>query len=250
MAGQVNQDALASSRTEDGRQVFGAVADGHGAPQHYRSHVGASLAVEVAQSVLEETAGFPDDTVVPLLIGEWNHAVDIHRFRDPVTGNVRHDTRGRVPYGTTLLAARIDETSVRLVQIGDGAICIGYGDGRIEVPFEYVPPAGHRVDSLCSYDAVLRARCRTISDSLRPDFVMLATDGFTESFRERDAIGEAANRLRDFIGSDEMDINKALFECLRNMAEWGNGDDSTIWLAMRTDSCRTGANRSDTRANP
>lgn len=225
-------------RAENGRHVIGAISDGHGAPQHYRSHVGAGLAVKAAQLVLGETVAFPDDTVAPFLVSEWHRAVDTHRFRYPMTGNARHISQGRVPYGATLLAARIDETSVRLFQIGDGAVCIGYRDGRIELPFECMSSSGHGVDSLCSYDAVLRAHCRTISGSPMPDFVMLASDGFTKSFRERDAIGEAANRLKDFIESDGMDVSEALSECLRNMAEWGSGDDSTIWLAMRTDGYR------------
>lgn len=233
--GQINQDALTFGRIGNGTAVIGAVSDGHGDPRHYLSHVGASLAVEAARSVLGDMARCPCDKIAPILIDVWQRAVDKHRSRYPAAGSSGRDSFGRVPYGATLLAACLDIGSTHFFQLGDGEIRLGYENGRIDAPFGSGARSPSRVDSLCSLDAVQRVHCLTISGAPMPDFVMLASDGFTKSFRDPGAMDNAAGRLRDFVRRDGMDISEALFECLRNMAEWGSGDDSTIWVAIRTE---------------
>jgi serine/threonine protein phosphatase PrpC len=142
-AGLPNQDALATwPESGRGPPVIIVVSDGHGAGQHFRSGVGAQLAVEGAVERLREFLGertdgrgAVDGTLARRLVETWRDAVRAHLAAHPFTaeeiGRVAEQSGAQVraleedpylAYGATLLASLVAEDLVLYLQLGDGDI--------------------------------------------------------------------------------------------------------------------------------
>lgn len=231
-AGVINQDAIAFGRKCDDGQIIAAISDGHGAPQHFLSHIGARLAVKCALEHFQNKDGNDETEAAQAIIGHWSLAVDRH-WEEAVGLSCRSSV-SRIAYGATLLGIEIGRERLRLLQVGDGAIRLGYSDGRIGAPMpDEDPPSGYTV-SLCTPGAVAQSCSIDISGESGPDFILLASDGFTRSLGNAEALNAAMQSLRSCVMSNPRRIGEAVSICLSGMAEWGCGDDITLWLAARS----------------
>lgn len=238
-----NQDAfLFTPQDGSGSVIRAAVADGHGAAAHHRSDRGAQLAVEKSISVLDwfledqETIDLKD--LSDQMIEAWRLAVmeDVERRPlEPAPDNPF------TPYGCTLLTAAATRDSVCLTQLGDGDILLGYADDSIVRPI--APDAGLKGEqtySICLTDAGEHVKTwfahRNWDDAI-PDFILMATDGVSKSFRTEDAFLSVAADYRERCRDSHdtyLKTLKALPEWLSELAVRGAGDDTTLILAVRT----------------
>ncbi len=267
------QDAVSSLQGEDGRAVAVAVADGHGHRLHFRSHVGARLAVEIACRVVSDQAAALDGVdnlqqlvttarreVVPRVVEQWREAALSDLEHRPVgreelnaAGFVDDDWQGPDPtrgdpllaYGSTLLLAAVVDKRMLLAQIGDGDIFTFGPQGQTMTP---VPPDpaldGVRTTSMCQPDALDSFRLAALDlDDTPVAGAVLATDGYGNA--------QVADRWQEAVGRDLAGyLTTKTVDWLREqMPGWvancasaeGSGDDTTMALLLGPDAAAVAA---------
>jgi serine/threonine protein phosphatase PrpC len=193
--GVPNQDAVALRRVErpDGDVWVVAVADGHGGARYVRSELGARVAVDVAVEVVSDAlAGRADPVtvvreVVPRIVDQWRTRVTTDARQRPFTdAELVRGAGGVTAYGATLLVAVVGEHGVVVAQVGDGDVLVrSHGFATRPVPGDERLVA-NETTSLCLDTAVDDFRYAVVPDSAEPDLVLLATDGYGNSFAEAD----------------------------------------------------------------
>lgn len=236
-----NQDAIAWSPPDgEGRRVVGAVSDGHGASPHFRSETGSRLAVERAVEIVawhldEGEADEAEGALAGEVLAAWRRAVEADIDANPIEREFVSSAAH--PYGATLIALGTDDAVLTMLQIGDGDLLLGYGDGRIERPLHADEGLiGEQTYSLCQSDAETRFRVASIwhgNGGDWPDFALLATDGVSKSFQDEAAFVAAVSRFRDMARADWAGMLQALPAWLSEVSARGSGDDSTICIALR-----------------
>jgi hypothetical protein len=236
-----NQDAIAWSPPGGrGGRIVGAVSDGHGAALHFRSGVGSRFAVERAVEIIawhldEGEADEAEGALAGEILTAWRRAVDDHLGANPLEEG--KGPPSMLAYGATLIALGGDDKVLTMLQIGDGDLLLGYGDGRLERPLHAdAGLIGEETYSLCQSDAETRFRVATMwRDGGRdwPDFALLATDGVAKSFRDEAAFVAAAGQFRTMAGRDWGAMIHAMPDWLAEVSAKGSGDDSTICIALR-----------------
>lgn len=246
-AGRHNQDAVRwLPRSGEGKRVVMAVSDGHGNPASPRSGLGAALAVEIATDVLWQLA----DPISPAVLAEtvttmvtrWTSQVLEHLDRYPLTaaefgrssdGALDRPERPTVVYGSTLLFAVVSVHELVLGQLGDGDVVVVDDTGQAVRPL----PADERLmahvtTSLSDDDAVGNVRA-TIVDAGRSRLVLLATDGYANSFRNDDAFLQVGPDLLRTADADGIGLIRAsLPGWLAETTREGAGDDIGVTIAV------------------
>ena len=141
----------------EGDTAVVAVADGHGHHEHFRSDVGARLAVDAAVDAL--VAGLADladaataqraiTDIAARAVQTWTAGVRQHAAENPFEGGAPRDALR--PYGTTILAMAAVGDSLALFQIGDGDTVVVDSSGHASRPLPEDPDAdGVTTASLC-----------------------------------------------------------------------------------------------------
>jgi hypothetical protein len=223
-----------------------AVSDGHGSPASPRSGLGAALAVEIATDVLWQLAHPISPAVlaaaVTTMVTRWTSQVLEHLACYPLTAaelgrpsdsDLNRPERLTVVYGSTLLFAVVSVHELVLGQLGDGDVVVVDDTGQAARPL----PADERLmahvtTSLSDDDAAGNVRT-TIVDAGRSRLVLLATDGYANSFRNDDdflQVGPDVLRTADTegIGSIRASLPGWLAETTRE----GAGDDIGVTIAV------------------
>ena len=240
-----NQDAvLWAPRNGAERHFIAAVADGHGAPEHFRSEAGARLAVEAAVSALERfrSEQAPDQLMPDLaseIVATWRQAVRAHANQNPAASDwVEPDDDKLIPYGSTLLVTAFTQEMAVAVQIGDGDLYWAYPDGRIERPLpDDMGLKGEETYSLCMAEAEKHARvklARTAAGETLPCFAMLSTDGVAKSFEDEAAFQDIVRHYHQaMMTAAPKTVLDGLPGWLEAVSRGGSGDDTTICLAVQ-----------------
>jgi serine/threonine protein phosphatase PrpC len=223
-----------------GAAIALAVADGHGSTACFRSGDGAALAVECATALLGEFAEgrWDTDALAGELVTRWREAVSAHVEANPFSraDAARAADDPRRAYGSTILAALAADDYVLYLQLGDGDILIVSSDGEVERPW---PPdsrhLGVETTSLCLGRAAedVKVRVDPVSGD-SPALVLLATDGYANSFREDEGFVRVGGDVLDIIRKDGMEkVEASLESWLNEASEHGSGDDITAGLLFR-----------------
>ncbi len=186
------------------------------------------LAVDLVQTwrsdVLADLAANPiEDAEVDKLAERYGYAAVDELRLDPVQA-----------YGTTLLLAVLDAQHCLYAQIGDGDILAVDPAGAVRRP---VPADGRLVanqtTSLCTPSATADFRIRVERD--RPALVLLATDGYANSFSSDSEFLIVGSDVHRMVGADGLDsVAEHLEGWLAEASELGSGDDITVGLAVAT----------------
>ena len=247
--GRPNQDAVGSRRIADagGDVVVAAVADGHGGERYVRSNVGSRFAVDVtcdeAARVLaghgRSLAGIGPVLARSIVIA-WREAVLGHLAEHPLDEDEERVSGAReggdpvIAYGATLLMALASRTEMVLLQLGDGDIVVATADGRVLQP---IPGddrlVGGQTTSLCLPQAMDDVRTAMIGPEERPVLVLLSSDGYGNSFADKDwATGVALDMVAVLERDGSERVGAELPRWLRESAVAG-GDDVTVALLTR-----------------
>jgi hypothetical protein len=244
--GLPNQDAVAT--VEVGGVLIAAVADGHGGDRYVRSDVGSRFAVDVACAAAADALGDgrqpPLDhmlTALPARIVErWTALVadDVaaHAFDDAekARAGVPLDDDPTIAYGATLLLAVASDEGVGILQLGDGDVVVGTAGGNIlaPVPTDDRLIAG-QTTSLCLPTAIADFRHAVVPASTRADLVLLASDGYGNSFADAGWREQVTADLRQRIARDGVDaVRSDLPRWLSDSAR-AAGDDTTVAVLTR-----------------
>lgn len=250
-ADQPNQDAVRHASVQDatgGLTWVVAVSDGHGGKRYVRSDVGSQYAVEVAVERLSAAVtAAGSESPVDLLRGEvagivdaWRDRVTAHWSGAPFT-EAETATAGvgdlaaepLLAYGATLLVAVVGEAGIGIAQIGDGdALIRSHGFATRPVPGD-ARLIGGQTTSLCLDTAADDFRFAGQPATADPDLVLLASDGYGNSFADTDwwqgLVGDFAWFL-DEHGFDELEAQLPAW--LEESARVG-GDDVTAVVVAR-----------------
>jgi serine/threonine protein phosphatase PrpC len=223
-----------------------AVADGHGSANSFRSATGAALAVEVAVEALLELVALPLEApeqttlekLAETLVNGWQTRVDADIEQHPF-GEQKNTTQvvvtaisknPRLAYGTTLLGVAVTETYLVVLQLGDGDVVVvdqGKKSGR---PIPRDPRlAGNETTSLCDPDAKRLVRWVVIPAIQQPRLVLLATDGYSNSFSSDEGFLQVATDLLVMSASPggAEEIEREFAGWLDQTSREGSGDDTT-----------------------
>jgi serine/threonine protein phosphatase PrpC len=261
--GLLNQDALLFQPDEARGAAVVAVADGHGSASSFRSMVGSRYAVHIAVDEgmaflhsLGDLQRHPDPQeiearLVPRLgvrtIVRWGSCIRRHhdrrRFSDSELNRVaEHAGVGALDriqedpllaYGSTLLVALATPLFLAFLQLGDGDILTVTADGEPDRPLAH----DHRLladetFSLASPTAAqeLRSWCRSLA-GWTPELVLVATDGFANSYADEAGVRRAASEYLQAVQSTGLAaVAHQLPGWLREVTFGGAGDDVTVAL--------------------
>ena len=265
-AGQPNQDAIHwLAEPSTGLPLILAVADGHGSHRYFRSETGARLAVETGAQVIYDflvsQAGVDNLSVIKrtaeewlpkMLVRRWLEAVGEHTSAHPLSEDELKSltmTRGAedgeaaqsnmaLAYGATVLIVGVTESFILYMQLGDGEMLTVSDQGEVSKPL----PADERLfanetTSLCAPDAWrdFRVCFQTLSHT-SPAAILLATDGYPNSFRDETGFLQVGSDILEIIRTDGLDKVKDSMETwLMDSTRAGSGDDVTLGIICRTD---------------
>lgn len=279
--GLPNQDAIRWDRPEkkdtQSLPVFLSLADGHGSRRSYRSDEGAAMgtgaALETMRDLLAEAnedtwkqcAETATRTLPEALVRRWQERVSRHLQDHPLGRESKEDqepvevdgtqegeeipagadeTEPWLIYGSTCLCAAVLPGGLFLGQLGDGDILTVDAQGEVYRPLP--PDARHfanETTSLCSPAAAANMRCRVLSLSHRqaPELVLLATDGYANSFASEEDFLSVATDLHQMIREEGFEaVSDQLENWLREASEEGSGDDISVGLLYRQPSAEGG----------
>jgi len=264
--GLENQDALLCVAGEDvNSPVIVAVSDGHGSSSCYRSGAGAELAVEVTAGCVsrlftnKELADnmmalkdFVHDGLAREIHVNWKEAVDRHLtarsskisllLNNKAPSGSTHpgtDANPYLIYGATILCVGLLGQTAVFIQLGDGDILVvtsGKSPQRLLPDDNKV--FANETTSLCMADAWrhFRVRVMELDDTNTPDLILIASDGYSNSFPDCDS---------DFlkIGADYLDLIQSkgyeavcgeLDDILMRTSQKGSRDDITMGMIYRS----------------
>jgi len=258
--GVPNQDAIGwLPKSGAGSPLVVAVADGHGSARYSRSDIGARLAVKTSTRLIHSfavrhkeaanlslTKRTAEEWLPQALSRAWRDAVSEHLDQNPLSEaelNALHSADGEaanvdratqtIAYGTTLIAVAVADKFVIYLQLGDGEILTITNQSEITRPL----PKDDRLfanetTSLCATDAWrdFQVGFQPITNS-RPALILLATDGYPNSFRDEPGFLQAGldilKALRSEGGSR---VRNSLAGWLRDTTRVGSGDDVTLGI--------------------
>ncbi|MCP4113305.1 MAG: protein phosphatase 2C domain-containing protein [Desulfobacteraceae bacterium] len=246
-----NQDAVKQFPGSGSRlPIILAVSDGHGGQKSFRSCRGARLAVHIAISTIKDfvrsqqnTRSFTifkriaEEQIPRELERRWKSAVNSDLERNPFSekeSEIIQTNNSILAYGATLMSVLVTRRFIIYLQIGDGDILTVWGDGKI---IDRPVPNDDRLfanetTSLCTKDAWrdFRVRFQPIH-KLPPKLILVATDGYSNSFREDESFMKVGSDIWQMICSDGLDyVRENLENWLNETSEAGSGDDITVGL--------------------
>jgi serine/threonine protein phosphatase PrpC len=255
--GLPNQDALAFWQDGTDGVIVAAVADGHGGARHFRSAVGSHLAVNAAVEATRRVASewgsadpirqaqIASSELPAAIVTEWLERVRQHLADHPMSAaesqalESASDTGEKLQadpafaYGATLIAALVTRRQALLLQVGDGDAVLVGADGRSWRP---IPPdgrlTGEFTTSLCRPGAQADFRSAIVElDSRGASLLMLATDGYSNSFRTEGDFLQVGTDLLQMVRQQGVGrVEKQLPQILEHASTNGSGDDITLAL--------------------
>lgn len=185
-----------------------------------------------------------------ILVRRWQERVQRHLRRYPLTrdekallttpaadGKPATIRSGVHAYGATLLAVLLTPHFHLYVQLGDGDILTVSADGRVSSPplAEDSRLLANETTSLCMAEAWSSVRLYFQPlVSAPPALILLATDGYANSFVDVDAFAQVGADLLSAVQTQGVDsVNASLPAWLADTSSSGSGDDITVAMAYR-----------------
>ena len=265
-----NQDAITWRPTSrGGPPLILVVSDGHGSAKSFRSDRGSKFAVTAAADLLQElVAGLPDAQNLSMvkrfaaerlpdeLVRRWRSAVDgdlaEHPFTEPEMAKLT-EQRGersrkgvgrspRLAYGATVLGVLATEDFLLFLQLGDGDILVVADDGLVTRPFARdARLIANETTSLCMSEAWREVRLRFQANyGGLPALIMVATDGYANSFVNDDAFRKVGSDILAIMREDGVQVvEENLPNWLDEASAAGSGDDISLGILYRVAAVRT-----------
>ncbi|MFP4396294.1 MAG: PP2C family serine/threonine-protein phosphatase, partial [Anaerolineales bacterium] len=263
-SGLPNQDAIHwLPATRVGPPLILAISDGHGSAKNFRSDVGSDLAVRQTAWLIQDLVdGQPDpanlsaikrtaeERLPQEIARQWQEAVAGHHRKNPFTPaelRALEEKKGvearrqieatpRLAYGATILCVLVTADFILYLQLGDGDILTVSAAGEVQRPLPRDARLfANETTSLCTEDAWRDVRFRFEAlFNAPPALIMLATDGYANSFVNDTAFFKVGSDLLAILREDGAQAIEAnLPTWLSEASEAGSGDDITVGLLYR-----------------
>lgn len=265
-SGLPNQDAIHwLPKNGAGLPLIFALSDGHGSRKSFRSQTGSHLAVEVAtkqiQEFLEKQPAEADLSTMKRMIVEWLPQALVRRWEKAVREDLqfqplthdeldaleqekgareRQEVEGNplLAYGATLIVVIVASTFSAYLQLGDGDILTVSPEGEVSKP---LPQDGRLIanetTSLCLPYAWKEFRVTfrgAFSDP--PALILLASDGYSNSYKDQEAFFQVCSDLWERIGEYGLQqVEQSLPAWLAETSRTGSGDDISLGVLCRMD---------------
>jgi len=250
-SGMPNQDAICW-RPDSGAasSLVLAVADGHGSSRYPRSHIGASLAVETATQLVHDfvtgQAEAENLSLVKRAAEEWLPRALVRAWREAVDGHIEANPLSEIEldalddpdkplkaYGATIVTVAVSERFLLYLQLGDGEIMTVSDQGVVSKPLVKDDRLfANETTSLCTADAWsdFRVSFQPITHE-QPALILLATDGYPNSFRDEAGFLKVGPDILKTIRSEGLGLVKDNLErWLTDSTHAGSGDDVTLGI--------------------
>jgi hypothetical protein len=261
--GAPNQDAIDWLTAGEGLGLAVALADGHGSAKSFRSERGARLAVDAVlaecatlthappvEQQLSAIKRMAEEHLPRLLVRRWSTAVAEELADQPFTpaelealerkegpsARAQVEKDPLLAYGATVLATVVAPHFLFHLQLGDGDILCVSESGEVTRPIERDPRhLGNQTTSLCSPAAEREVRISfQMRTQPRPALILLATDGYANSFRDDTAFLKVGPDLLALLRDEGVEsVEQALEGWLTDASATGSGDDITLGLLCR-----------------
>ncbi|WP_013324997.1 PP2C family serine/threonine-protein phosphatase [Gloeothece verrucosa] len=255
-----NQDAIALWQPSALKlPLILAVSDGHGSAKSFRSEIGSQLAVEIAISCLRGLIE-PESSLDKLaqesqlskqIVTAWRKAVNAHleqeAFNEQEIAKLREkggnsacqslEHNPLLAYGATLLAVLVTEDFILYLQLGDGDILCVSPNGVIRRPFsEDKNLIANETYSLCMKEAWQYFRWRIVPLDEPPPMILVATDGYSNSFADEADFIQIGRDYLELIRSEGSEqVAQDLETFLAATSRGGSGDDITLGIIKKLD---------------
>lgn len=245
LKGKPNQDAIRHYQAARDSVVIMAVADGHGGDKYTHSDFGAKFAVKAAITVLKDTfenqhdfslsqiKRLAEEDIPKAIVRTWQEKIDQYCLRQPEL-NDQHKYRY---FGTTLLIALILPRCIVYWQLGDGDIVIIQDDHSAARPMAADSRLlGNETTSLCGKKPWLDFRTcfQPITDNKPPRFILLATDGYSNSYASNADFEQTVLDITEFIKTEGHNwVREQLPDWLEETSKKGSGDDISVGIIYR-----------------
>ena len=258
-----NQDCIRSKQYTDnnfGQVTIVALADGHGSDKYCRSDIGASVAVDVAIDEIVALLKFHPFSyhelsqlkkLPTIFVSSWREKVQKHYHQVSLTeeellilkntSKEKPDKGNNFPfflYGCTLLVICITDEHTIYIQLGDGDILCLDNKEKVYHPIKSNPELmANETYSMCMVnpEKYFIIFSQKLTDDLQiPELIMLASDGYKNSFVTNEDFFKVANdycKMFDSYLSKKIQENLSKF--LSNTSMNGSGDDISIGLIKR-----------------
>lgn len=236
-------------RFGSGLPVIMAISDGHGSQKSFRSQSGAYFAVHVAVEIIKEfiesqadvsnftrVKRIAEEQLPKELVRRWKAKVLSDIEKEPFSSEQSELLKGKnnlVAYGATLLAILLTSEFIMYWQIGDGDILTVSETRDVERP---VPKDSrlfaNETTSLCAKDAWQDFRfCFQPILGSPPNLILLATDGYANSFGSDESFLKVASDILEIIQKKGFEfVRSNLQDWLKEASESGSGDDITVGI--------------------
>lgn len=230
-----------------------SIADGHGSRVCFRSHIGAKMAVEIMNRLVEQGYHLiekkQDDQAFGANIATefmrlWTMYIKKHLREHPFKDSEVHDldaTKRRilgknafVAYGSTLLSVLTHKDKIYSWQLGDGDILQVNQNGKVEF---LIPKdkrfIGNETTSTCSPNAQkeFKFEVHKIPEEQTHFMVLMASDGYSNSFRTQRGFKQAGSDFFSMIHEEGLEIvDQNLKEWLNETSQLGSGDDISVGI--------------------
>jgi hypothetical protein len=270
-----NQDALLPQSTQAPFSITHLViSDGHGSAMNFRSDRGSDFGVKAAdqqiQAFIAKTREYKNSREVERelrpglaapIVARWKQLVHEDLARDPFrdgelntleakkgSGAIKQvQTEPTLAYGATLLIALVTSQALALLQLGDGDIVLISKEGSFHQPIHDERLLANETFSLCSDDAESLFLVKALPTSELPALVLLSSDGYSNSFQDRDGFCQAATDFYAIGREYGLDyIQQNLGHWLEETSTKGSGDDITVGMLCRSDILRLDGKRAQT----
>jgi hypothetical protein len=215
------------------------------------------VATAVLSALAETEREVPDTAALRAAAGaiveRWREAVADDLRRAPVTGAelaaleraagrqaaVRRDCCPRLAYGTTLLAVLLASRYVAYFQLGDGDLLAVSHAGEVTRPLSADGRLfANETTSLCAGDASehFRVGAHRLDEGAEPALILLATDGYANSFRDDLGFCQVGSDLLEIIRAYGVQAVEGSLEAwLEEATQLGSGDDVSVGILCRLD---------------
>jgi len=220
--GAPNEDAIGWAARDGALTV--AVADGHGSDRCPRAAEGAQLAVQAvvdALGGLEQSGGLPNpeafDGLRRDVVRAWLKALP-----EPQP----------LLFGTTAVGLLVTEGWLVAIQLGDGEVLIVDAAGDVSHLIAPDPLLlGNDTTGLATDDAAEQIRVRAFVLTERPRLLLMATDGYSNSFATPAGFHQAASDFSAMVAEDGLpSLEPDLVGWLDETSALGSGDDISVAL--------------------
>ena len=249
----------------EGTRLILAVSDGHGSGQHFRSALGAALAVRVATTELQHLLQHPYDiaslsALRPVLerrlprrlVRAWQTVVAAHVAASPfteaewerlvategATARQRVEAHPALAYAATLLSVVVRDSDILYVQLGAGDIVTVAETGEVSRPVgqdERLLAKDTTSLGLPHAWQACRVHVQRVS-AVDPTLILLSTAGYAQAFSEEKGVLQGgADRLELLRQHGFAWVHPTLAGWLAAPSQDGARDAMTLGLLSRID---------------